>query len=71
MVFFGFGVVSLHGDRCKNTVKLLASPRFFTVDPMRLKIGEPIQYHGFLSLQPMFPSKPFDNFPQRVDAQKV
>ena len=35
-------------------------------------IGEPLWYHEeFLSLQPMFPPKPLDIFPLKVDAQKV
>ena len=36
-------------------------------------IGEPFRYHvQFLSLEPMFPPKYFDNLPvKKVDAQKV
>ena len=48
-----------------------ASPRYYTVDPMELHWGTLLILEEVLSLQPMFPPKPFDTLPLEVDAQKV
>ena len=45
MFLFCFCLVSLHGDQCKYTASWWVSPRYYTVDPMLLPLGNPFKCH--------------------------
>ena len=64
-MLFGLFLVSLHGDKyqCYSKTVGFSSVLYYSVDPMRPTLENSFNTMKiFLSLQPMFPPKPFDIF---------